>query len=401
MDPDGTIYFILNFIISFILCLYIGTVIKNEQDFEGKLGVPNNRFSGFLLFLLNFWRLSVTALPKFNIYAAVVLGALFVMAAVILPFCLGLAVYESPGAKFLYRAVSFFTNILNHTVMPVLMFLTHGIFRLFKLETDDEVTRQDVMDLVEDADEDVIDDDQKEMIENIFELDDTKAEDIMTHRTDVFAFNGEEKCRDIIDKAIESGFSRIPVYDGTIDTIIGFLYSKDLLAVMGHREKMNRPVKNFVRKAMFVPEACGARELLVQFKKNRTQIAIVVDEYGGTSGIISMEDILEEIVGNIQDEYDDEEELFIKTKSGAYICQASMEVDDLLELMGIEKRTEEEEDLDDFDSIGGLIINRLERIPTADEHPKIAYKGLIFTVLEVAERRIVKVKVEKATTEGK
>ena len=164
---------------------------------------------------------------------------------------------------------------------------------------------------------------------------------------------------------------------------------------------MNRPVKNFVRKAMFVPEACGARELLVQFKKNRTQIAIVVDEYGGTSGIISMEDILEEIVGNIQDEYDDEEELFMKTKSGAYICQASMEVDDLLELMGIEKRTEEEEDLDDFDSIGGLIINRLERIPTADEHPKIAYKGLIFTVLEVAERRIVKVKVEKATTEGK
>lgn len=100
MDPDGTIYFILNFIISFILCLYIGTVIKNEQDFEGKLGVPNNRFSGFLLFLLNFWRLSMTALPKFNIYAAVVLGALFVMAAVILPFCLGLAVYESPGQSF-------------------------------------------------------------------------------------------------------------------------------------------------------------------------------------------------------------------------------------------------------------------------------------------------------------
>lgn len=99
MDPDGTIYFILNFIISFILCLYIGTVIKNEQDFEGKLGVPNNRFSGFLLFLLNFWRLSMTALPKFNIYAAVVLGALFVMAAVILPFCLGLAVYRKPRGK--------------------------------------------------------------------------------------------------------------------------------------------------------------------------------------------------------------------------------------------------------------------------------------------------------------
>ena len=107
------------------------------------------------------------------------------------------------------------------------------------------------------------------------------------------------------------------------------------------------------------------------------------------------------MVVNIEDDYDDEEELFFITMSGAYICQASMEVDDLLELMGIEKRTEEEEDLDDFDSIGGLIINRLERIPTADEHPKIAYKGLIFTVLEVAERRIVKVKVEKATTEGR
>ena len=389
MDPDGTIYLILNFIISFILCLYIGTVIKNEQDFEGKLGVPNNRFSGFLLFLLNIWRLSVTALPKFNIYAAVVLCALFVMAAVILPFCLGLAVYESPGAKFLYRAVSFFTNILNHTVTPVLMVLTHGIFRLFKLETDDEVTRQDVMDLVEDADEDVIDDDQKEMIENIFELDDTKAEDIMTHRTDVFAFNGEEKCRDIIDKAIESGFSRIPVYDGTIDTIIGFLYSKDLLAVMGHREKMNRPVKNFVRKAMFVPEACGARELLVQFKKNRTQIAIVVDEYGGTSGIISMEDILEEIVGNILDEYDPDEDN-IQIIGGAYLMKGLTPHEDITRTLGITFD-------DDFETLNGLLISKLEHIPQNNEFASVDIDGYTFKVMSVKDNAISLVKVTKIT----
>ena len=262
------------------------------------------------------------------------------------------------------------------------------------MNAEDEVTAQDVMDLMEDAHEDVIDDDQKEMIENIFELDDMTAGDIMTHRTDVFAFNGKDKCADIVEQAVESGFSRIPVYDGTIDTIAGILYTKDLLTVVGDDEKLAQPVKTYVRKAMFVPEACAARELLVQFKLTRNQMAVVVDEYGGTSGIITMEDILEEIVGNIQDEYDDEEEMYILNEDDSYTCNASMELEDLLELFDIEVDEEELEE-EDFDSIGGLIIDRLGRIPSSEEAASVEYKGLVFTVTDVADRRILKVKVER------
>lgn len=217
----------------------------------------------------------------------------------------------------------------------------------------------------------------------------------MTHRTDVFAFNGKSSCADILARAIDSGFSRIPVYEGTIDTITGILYTKDLLTVVTDDGKLARPVSRYVRKPMFVPETCAARELLVQFKLTRNQMAVVVDEYGGTSGIITMEDILEEIVGNIQDEYDDdEEEMYVKNDDGSLTCNAAMEIDDLLDLFDIEADDEEREE-EDFDSIGGLIIDRLARIPSPEENAQVEYRGLIFTVTEVADRRILKVRVEK------
>ena len=120
----------------------------------------------------------------------------------------------------------------------------------------------------------------------------------------------------------------------------------------------------------------------------------MVDEFGGTSGIITLEDILEEIVGNIQDEYDDEEEMYIRNEDGSYICNASMELEDLLDLFDIEPEEDELEE-EDFDSIGGLIIDRLGRIPNSDEKASVEYKGLVFTVTEVADRRILKVKVER------
>jgi len=319
-------------------------------------------------------------------------GFLFIMFGVILPFCLGLANREK-FSRF-GEIGSAVIGVISATVTKIVTLPTFIIFRLFRLDADDEVTQEDVMDMVEDADEDEIDDDQKEMIENIFELDEMTAGDIMTHRTEVLAFSGKEKCRDILDTAIKSGFSRIPVYDGTIDTIVGFIYAKDLLSVVGDTRKMDMPVRRFIRKAMYVPERCAARELLVQFKKKHTQIAVVVDEYGGTSGIVTMEDILEEIVGSIQDEYDNEEELYTQNEDGSYTVQASMELDDLLELFDIE-RTEEEEDEDDFDSVGGLIISKLERIPTQDEQPVVEYRNLLFTVLKVEDRRIVKVRAER------
>lgn len=363
-----------------------------EQDEDFPLGVSPSQVSAVMLMLANIWVMTTYVLPSFKFPLNIVLAVIFAVVATFLPYCVGLAVSED--LTFATKLLSPVITVLNSTLALIVMLPVHIIFGLFKLNAEDEVTAQDVMDLVEDAHEDVIDDDQKEMIENIFELDDMTAADIMTHRTDVFAFNGKDKCADIVDQAVESGFSRIPVYDGTIDTIAGILYTKDLLTVVGDDEKLAQPVKTYVRKAMFVPEACAARELLVQFKLTRNQMAVVVDEYGGTSGIITMEDILEEIVGNIQDEYDDEEEMYIRNEDGSYICNASMELEDLLDLFDIEPEEDELEE-EDFDSIGGLIIDRLGRIPNSDEKASVEYKGLVFTVTEVADRRILKVKVER------
>lgn len=395
MDPDGTMCYTVNLIISFIICLYTAAKIREEQDEDFALGVSPSRVSAFTLFIANIRVMCHFALSACDLYTGLLLGALFILSATVLPFCLGLAISEKLGM--LVKLLSPVITVLNHSVTYILLLPVRIIFSVFKLNTEEEVTQQDVMDLVEDAHEDVIDEGQKEMIENIFELDNITAGDIMTHRTEVFAINGEEKCGRIIEDAMAEGFSRIPVYDGTIDTIFGILYTKDLLSVVGDDEKLELPVKNFVRKAMFVPEACAARELLVQFKLKHNQIAIVVDEYGGTSGIVTMEDVLEEIVGNIQDEYDNEEELYTKNEDGSYNCMASMELFDLLEMFGIEQDDDAEEE--DFDSIGGLIIDRLARIPESDENAQVEYMGLIFTVTEVADRRIIKVNVAKKEPE--
>ena len=391
MDPDGTMYFILNLIISFVLCLFTGAKIRQEEDENFLLGISYSQASAFILFIINIWFMCTYTFPKFDFYVSVGLGVLFIVFATYLPLCVSLAADDK--FVFVTKILSPIISVLNSTVTLILLLPAQIIFKIFRLKAEDEVTQQDIIDMVGDAHENEIDHDQKEWIENIFELDDTRASDIMTHRTDVFSLDGNLTCEDIINETMQSGFSRLPVYDHSIDTIIGVLYTKDLLKVVGDDEKMKKPVKDFMRNAMFVPEACGARRLLVEFKKNHNQMAVVVDEYGGTSGIVTMEDVLEEIVGNIQDEYDNEEEESVKNEDGSYTCLASMDVDDMLDLFGIERDEEEEED-EDFDSLGGLIIDRLSRIPTDEDKPEVDYHGLTLTVIQTADRKIEKVRVE-------
>ncbi len=393
MDPDGSIYFyyIVISVLSCIFCLYTAIRTRLDEDGDYVLGVSPGQVSGFLLWFFCAIALCLWVLPKLGLWVQIGMGAIFILLFTVLPFCIGLAQWEKLGI--ISKIASPFARVMEYTLTPLVTFPAKLIFKIRGIKAEDEVTPQDVMDLVEDAHEDVIDEDQKEMIENIFELDDMTCGDIMTHRTDVLAFDERTSCAEIIEAATQSGFSRLPVYRGTIDSITGILYVKDLIALIGHEEKLAEPVSGYIHKPMFVPEACAARELLVQFKKNRNQIAVVVDEYGGTSGIVTMEDILEEIVGNIQDEYDNEEEMYRKNRDGSYTCLAAMELDDLLELFGIPLPEEEEEE--DFDSVGGLIIDRLGRIPATGENAQVEYKGLLITVLEVADRRIVKVRAEK------
>jgi len=374
------------------VCLYIAAARRSDEIEDFEIGVSKNFVSAVLLFMADLGIFAGLVMPKFNLQWKCIYGALFVFLGTFVPYCVGLAMHEKLGA--VKKMLSPVLAVLNYTVTLVITAPIVVIFRLFKLETVEEATQEDVMELVEDVSEDIIDDEQKEMIENIFELGEQTVNDIMTHRTEVFAVNQEDSCGEVIEKIKDEGFSRIPVYNETIDTITGILYVKDLLGVIGDEEKLSQPVKTLARKAMFVPKSCLADDLLVQFKLKRTQLAVVVDEYGGTSGIVTMEDVLEEIVGNIQDEYDDEEEEFRKIDENTIVGKASIEIEEAFEALGLEDVAAELED-EGYDTVGGLIINKLARIPEQGEKASVEFMGVKFTALEVADRRIIKIKAEK------
>lgn len=392
MGPDGTVYIIINFIISIVLSLYIAALIKSRDCTDSKTGIIPTLVSALLMFATNFGILCGYSIKGLDAVWQFAVAAVFVAIGCLVPLCVGLAKWENLAS--LCRTLHPTMAILNCTVTFFITLPVRVIFALFRIDAETEVTQEDVMELVEDASDEVIDDEQKEMIENIFEFGGLTAGDVMTHRTAVFAVDGNECCVDVIEKLKTEGFSRVPVYQGSIDTITGVLFAKDLLGVLGNEAKLYAPVKDLARSTMFVPASCPADQLLMQFKANHRQLAVVVDEYGGTSGIVTMEDILEEIVGNIQDEYDHEEEMFQKIDENTIICKAAFDIEEALELFGFDRETAEIADAD-FDTVGGLIMHLLARIPEQDEQAVVDYKGIRFTVLEVADRRIIRVKAEK------
>ncbi|MEA5051677.1 MAG: hemolysin family protein [Oscillospiraceae bacterium] len=253
------------------------------------------------------------------------------------------------------------------------------------------VTEEDVLELVDSVEEhDVIDDAQKEMISNIFDLGDMTAADIMTHRTEIEAVSVDDTVDDIVDTSVQYGFSRIPVYEGTLDNIIGIACVKDLLPYVGKVASVD--IRTLLRGTIFVPESCRARELLFDFKQKKVQLAVVVDEYGGTAGIVTMEDILESIVGDITDEYDEEEKpLIAPGPDGSFICDGYADVDDVFEAFSLEPP--EDDDIES-DTVGGLLTELLMRIPKNDEHPSADYGPLTLTALAADERRVTRVRVQ-------
>ena len=241
----------------------------------------------------------------------------------------------------------------------------------------------------------VIEDTQKEMINNIFEFDDLDAGDIMTHRTDMIAAEAHEPLSEIVTLSMENGFSRIPVYDNDPDNIVGIAYIKDLLKYIGSDLPEEMTLRDIIREAVFVPETMQCADLFKKMTDNHTQMAIVVDEFGGTAGVVTLEDVLESIVGNIQDEYDDEEEEISKINDTTFTVDGITYIDELDELFSVTLPE------GDYDTIGGFIISRLGYLPQDGEMNVVEYGNLRFTVLNVEDRRIGKVKVEILPPEDK
>ena len=208
-----------------------------------------------------------------------------------------------------------------------------GLFKLFKKESSAE---EEIKQLVDEATDDELEVSQREIINNVFEFHDTTAGDIMTHRTDIAAVDEQASLYDVVNVAIEQGFSRIPVYNEDLDDILGIIYIKDLLKFIGAQISDNEELKDYIREPLFVPETIPCGKLFAKMTESRIQLAIVVDEYGGTAGLVTMEDILEELVGNIEDEYDEEEDSIQKIDENTYIFEGITDIDDVSKTLKIE-----------------------------------------------------------------
>lgn len=239
-----------------------------------------------------------------------------------------------------------------------------------------------------------IEESQKEMINNIFEFDDTAVGDVMTHRTEIVAVEKGAKISDVVYLATSEGFSRLPVYEGGLDNILGFIHVKDLLCLVGMNPSDNLRLDDFIRPVIYVPERAKCRSVFAEFKKTKSAMAVVVDDYGGTEGILTMEDILEAIVGDIEDEYDEAEKTVQQLDPDTFVIEGTVELEDLIELLHIPF----DED-DDYDTLGGFMTHMLGRIPREDETPSIKYEGYEFTVMLVEDRRVAKVKIHRLPAE--
>jgi len=235
--------------------------------------------------------------------------------------------------------------------------------------------------------EGVLEKDERQMIFSIFEFGDTLVREIMVPRIDIFALDVETPIDKVADALLESGYSRVPVYNDNIDNIVGLLYAKDLLKVWRTPEQI-KSVKELLRPANFVPESKKLDDLLAEMQGGRIHIAIVVDEYGGVAGLVTMEDMMEEIVGEIQDEYDHGEELsYQKAENGDLIFHGRINLDDFNEVMGSDLSSE------DADTLGGYLFGRIGRVPKVGE--KLEDNDLFFTIEQIVGRRIRRVRAQK------
>jgi CBS domain containing-hemolysin-like protein len=255
-----------------------------------------------------------------------------------------------------------------------------------------KITEEEIHDFIEASEEEgLVNEEESEMIRSIFSLRTTVAREIMVPRTVMACVSVEATVRNLLETIIGCGHSRIPVYEHTIDNIIGLLYAKDLLKCWGEQEERVQ-VRAIMRPPYFIPETKNLEHLLQEFKRKRVHLAIVIDEYGGTSGLITIEDLLEQIVGDIQDEYDFEEVLYTVNSDGSVNADARMPVEELEELFNIQIER------DKFDSVGGLIFHLTGKIPATGD--LIEGAGLQLTILDADERKIKKVSIARIVTAG-
>ena len=317
-------------------------------------------------------------------YFSLVLGEL-------VPKRIGMQIPEK--VAFMVAKPLLFISKVTGPFVRFLSFSTNTIVRIFGFDpnaNEESVTEEEIRMMVDvGGEKGVIEDDQKEMINNIFEFDDIDAGDIMTHRTDVVAAEvSDVTVDDFIKLAIEEGRSRIPLYEEDIDNIVGIVYVKDLLKYIGKQMPAKKLLRDIMREPYFIPETKACGELFKEMRARRLQMAVVVDEYGGTAGIVTIEDIVEAVMGSIQDEYDHEDEEISRIDDNTFTVDGTIDIEEIDELIGKELPE------GGYETLAGFIMDELQCIPKDGEMNEVVFENVKFTVLSVEDRRIEKIKVE-------
>ena len=261
-----------------------------------------------------------------------------------------------------------------------------GIKSLFRKLTRPSLTEEEIHNIIDEGEQEgVINRDEHAMIDAVLELGDTLVREILVPRTEMVAVEVTTPVTEVLETIIEAGHSRIPVYEGDVDHITGILYAKDLLKLWGKLPE-EISIRSLCRKAYFIPETKTTADLLKEFRVRRVHMAVAVDEYGGTSGIITIEDILEEIVGEIQDEHDPVQQSGIsRLDDGSYIFDARSHIEDVEDELNVQLPRGE------YDTLGGFLSHLLGHVPVQGEHGR--YETLLFTVEEADARKVSAIRI--------
>lgn len=306
----------------------------------------------------------------------------------LVPKRLAMKYYEkvSFGTIGVIRGISFITA----PFVKLLTFSTNVISKIFGVKENEEeiVTEEEIKMMIDEGEEKgTIDQEEKELLNNVFEFNDTTASKIMTPRIDIFALKISQDLYEVLDELDDYKYSRIPVYEDTIDNIKGIILIKDILKDLRDKKKIN--IKKLIKEVHFVPESVPIDKLFRQLQRNKMQMAIVIDEYGGTAGLVTMEDILEELVGNIFDEHDEEELEYELIDENTYMVNGNISIGDLEKIIGIEISD------GDYETLSGYLLGKLEELPPEGEETIIEDGKLTYKIEEYEDKRIKRVKICK------
>lgn len=289
----------------------------------------------------------------------------------------------------LMRLIGFIFRPFAWLLEKTLNFILH-VFGVQPSRLLDNVTEEEIISMVNEGQEQgVFDADEAEMISNIIELDEKEAQDIMTHKKRIVAVNAEMSVEEALRFMVSENYSRYPLYEENRDNIVGILHLKDVITTYISEKGRHKPLKEISMEPYFVPDTQNINILFHEMQSKNIHMAIVIDEYGQTAGLVAMEDFLEEIVGNIQDEYDEEEKLVLSVDRDFCIVKGSISLEDLEDELDISIEHE------DFDTLNGLLISILDRIPVDGEKATLEYAGYRFDILETMNKMIEKVRISR------